>query len=219
MADRTVGSSYEELCDAARGAVREIDPAECLRLQAEGALVVDVREPDEWADGVVADATLVPRGVLEKEIGSAAGELDRIVCLYCASGKRSLLAASSIGKMGYREVVSVAGGFERWQAESHPIAAGPAPTYGGPRDTEEIDPADWGSIRRNFAITSRRVTVLDGTERTYPLMNYIKAAGFNRFSAWAPKIDIGKKRSGADEKAWGKVMPVAEPAGAGAGSA
>ena len=165
MADRTVGSSYEELCDAARGAVREIDPAECLRLQAEGALVVDVREPDEWADGVVADATLVPRGVLEKEIGSAAGELDRIVCLYCASGKRSLLAASSIGKMGYREVVSVAGGFERWQAESHPIAAGPAPTYGAPRDTEEIDPADWGSIRRNFAITSRRVTVLDGTER------------------------------------------------------
>lgn len=61
--------------------------------------------------------------------------------------------------------------------------------------------------------------VLDGTENTYPLMNYIKAAGYTRFSQKEPKFDLGKKRSGADVKAWGKPVPVAEPAGEGASSA
>lgn len=60
--------------------------------------------------------------------------------------------------------------------------------------------------------------VLGGTENTYPLMNYIRAAGYNRFSDKAPKFDVGKRRSGAPEKAWGKPIPPSAPAGEASGS-
>ena len=55
--------------------------------------------------------------------------------------------------------------------------------------------------------------VLDGTENTWTLKNHIQTAGYIRFSAAPPKIDLGKKRSGADLKGWGKPVPPAEPAG------
>jgi len=57
--------SYAEILAAARAAVREVAPAEAL---ADGPLVIDVREPDERAEGMVPAALAIPRGVLEPSV-------------------------------------------------------------------------------------------------------------------------------------------------------
>lgn len=160
----TPPTSYQDLCAEARTRVPEVSPEECVDLASAGAVVIDVREPDEWQDGVVPDALLVPRGTLEKEIGNAVGDLDRVVCLYCSTGNRSLLAASTLQQMGYTAVRSMSGGFTRWAEESRAITAAPIASPGIDRG-ERFDHTDWSHIRENFAITRRRVQVLDGTER------------------------------------------------------
>ncbi len=164
MPDRPAAPSYQDLCAAARGCIPEVTSEECRRLAAAGAVVIDVREPDEWLDGILPDAHLVPRGTLEKEIGNATGDPDRTVCVYCATGNRSLLAAMTLQQMGYTDVRSLAGGYARWIEDAGEIRPGPAAA--GPRiESSEVDPQDWSCIRSNFAITRRRVQVLDGSER------------------------------------------------------
>ncbi len=162
--DRPTATSYQDLCTAARHRVPEISPSACAELLETDAVLIDVREPDEWLDGVVPGARLVPRGTLEKEIGNAAGDLGRTICLYCATGNRSLLAAVTLQQMGYTDVRSLSGGFAEWSAADLPITAGPSKAAAR-IETTELDPADWTCIRGNFAITRRRVQVLDGSER------------------------------------------------------
>ncbi len=93
-------------------------------------LVLDVREPNEWAEGHVPGAMNVPRGVLELRADpespatdpALSGNKDARVVVYClkAPGARSLLAAQTLGRMGYSNVAAMRGGFEEWRAEGLP---------------------------------------------------------------------------------------------------
>ncbi|MRX27978.1 rhodanese-like domain-containing protein [Kangiella sp. HZ709] len=89
---------------------------------AEGALVFDVREPQEHSQGVVPGALAIPRGVLEfnlfnlpmlKDLSEEAA-FDKPVYIYCASGGRSACAANSLQQIGFNRVFSVAGGIKAW---------------------------------------------------------------------------------------------------------
>jgi len=93
-------------------------------------LVVDVREPKEWEGGHLPGAVNVPRGMLELRADpespatdpALSGNKDARVIVYClkAPGARSVLAAQTLGNMGYSNVAAMRGGFEEWQAEGLP---------------------------------------------------------------------------------------------------
>jgi selenocysteine lyase/cysteine desulfurase/rhodanese-related sulfurtransferase len=164
MEDSMHRATYDELCNAARRRVATISPAGCRACKTESALIIDVREASEWQDGVVPGAALISRGMLEREVMKYVGDHEATIFLYCATGKRSLLAAVSLQAMGYSDVQSIEGGFAAWQEEGLEIAAGPSSAV-KQVDQSPLDHEDWASIRSNFAITGRTVEVLDGSVR------------------------------------------------------
>jgi molybdopterin/thiamine biosynthesis adenylyltransferase/rhodanese-related sulfurtransferase len=87
----------------------------------QGAVLVDVREPDEVASGSPLGAVRLGRGFLEQKIETVAPDVNRPVLLICESGSRSLFAAGDLARLGYRKVSSVAGGFNRWKESGLPI--------------------------------------------------------------------------------------------------
>ena len=109
-----------DLVARARSSIREVSADEYRGRPAGPALLVDVREPAEFAAGHLKDAINVPRGMLEFEIEthlaastahhSAAPDRDRHIVLYCLSGGRAALAAASLQELGYSNVESIRGG-------------------------------------------------------------------------------------------------------------
>ncbi|GHO51529.1 molybdopterin biosynthesis protein MoeB [Ktedonobacter sp. SOSP1-85] len=83
--------------------------------QAPDVALVDVREKHEWNEGHIPGAIHVPRGFLELQIEEAIPDKDQTVVLYCAGGVRSLMAGKTLQQMGYRNVISMAGGFGQWK--------------------------------------------------------------------------------------------------------
>jgi rhodanese-related sulfurtransferase len=98
--------------------------------QDKNYLIVDVREPEEFFLGHIDGAINVPRGVLEFRAdpnypGGIPSLYDKsaAIILYCRSGARSALAAQSLTFLGYKAIVSMAGGFLAWQEASYPIVS------------------------------------------------------------------------------------------------
>ncbi|MBI2308318.1 MAG: molybdopterin-synthase adenylyltransferase MoeB [Rhodocyclales bacterium] len=103
-----------------RGTIGELSPSEALALQAQGAVLVDVREADEIAQGSAVGALRLGRGFLELKIEDAVPDYERPLITMCGGGVRSLFAAESLARLGYRRVHSLQGGFARWKAEGLP---------------------------------------------------------------------------------------------------
>jgi sulfur-carrier protein adenylyltransferase/sulfurtransferase len=114
--------TYRELLQQVRGEIAEIDAARA-RDVADGreAVVVDIREQDEWDEGHIAGAVHIPRGHLESRIERAAPDRTQPVLLYCSAGNRSAFAAKTLEEMGYEDVVSLAGGFTDWKRNGYPV--------------------------------------------------------------------------------------------------
>ena len=85
---------------------------------------VDVREDDEYAVDHARGAQHIGRGVLERDVETLIPDKDAAIVLYCGGGYRSALAAESLGKMGYRKVVSMDGGIRAWREAGYPIERG-----------------------------------------------------------------------------------------------
>ena len=113
-------TTYHDLLESAKTAIREASPAEADALRRAGALVVDVREQDEVDQGAISGSVHIPRGYLEMRIEEAERDRDRPVVLYCAGGARSAFAAQALQVMGYRDVVSLEGGFGAWKTAGLP---------------------------------------------------------------------------------------------------
>ncbi len=108
--------------------VREVTTAQADELRrAAAALLVDVREPNEWALGRIPGAVHAPLSSLAGVIGAAAPDPARPLVLYCAAGVRSVTAARALEAAGYTDVVSMSGGFTQWQAEGRPAALAESP--------------------------------------------------------------------------------------------
>jgi rhodanese-related sulfurtransferase len=99
----------------------EIDPATALERIAQGALLVDVREPDETAVASydVANLELIPLSVFEAQ--SHTLPKDRELIMACRSGGRSARAMQFLLDSGYEHVVNLNGGIMRWSSEGHPV--------------------------------------------------------------------------------------------------
>ena len=113
------------LVDATRARVPELTIADFVAAPPPGALLVDVREDQEWAAGHAAGAVHLGKGVIERDIERLVPNLDAPIVLYCGGGFRSLLAGAALKDMGYRSVWSLAGGWKAWVTAGLPVQ-GPA---------------------------------------------------------------------------------------------
>jgi rhodanese-related sulfurtransferase len=100
----------------AKARIREVAPDEAAALIRAGAVVVDVREKDEFAGQRIEGAVNVSRGVLEMQVGEVVPDKSATVVCYCGGGNRGALAADTLQKMGYENVVSIAGGLTGYLA-------------------------------------------------------------------------------------------------------
>jgi sulfur-carrier protein adenylyltransferase/sulfurtransferase len=110
-------ATFRELLSSTKTQIREVDPAGAETLLGEGALLLDVREPDEFEQGAVPGSLHIPRGHLEAQIENRITDRTTPVVVMCAGGVRSAFAAKTLGDLGYTAVVSMDGGFNRWKDE------------------------------------------------------------------------------------------------------
>ena len=102
--------------------VPEIDVEELARLRAEGAPLVDVREPDEWQEFRVPGAQLLPLAEVPERIDEVPA--DGTVYVICKSGGRSAKAVELLRAQGV-DAINVAGGSLAWRDAGHPVESGP----------------------------------------------------------------------------------------------
>jgi molybdopterin/thiamine biosynthesis adenylyltransferase/rhodanese-related sulfurtransferase len=111
-------SSFRDLLNATKASIREVTTAEADELRhAENAIVLDVREPDEYEQGAVPGSMHIPRGTLETNIEMRVPDHSTPLVVLCAGGTRSAFAAQTLEQLGYDDVVSVIGGFNQWKDE------------------------------------------------------------------------------------------------------
>jgi rhodanese-related sulfurtransferase len=87
----------------------------------EKPVVVDVREDSEWAHGHIPGAVHLGKGVIERDIERTIPDKGTQIVLYCGGGYRSALAADNIQRMGYRNVISMDGGWRGWTEAGLPV--------------------------------------------------------------------------------------------------
>ena len=127
-------ASLRELLESTKSQIREVTTAEADELRrAPGAVTLDVREPDEYEQGALPRAVHIARGTLETSIEMKVPDKTTPLVVYCAGGTRSAFAAKTLHELGYSDVVSVIGGFNRWKDE----------------DREWVTPATLNAEQRN----------------------------------------------------------------------
>jgi len=110
------------LVDAAKAAIKEITIEQYLQEDKEGVLI-DVREDREWIAGHLPGAVHLGKGVIERDVEALYPDKTTRLVLYCGGGFRSALAADNLQKMGYTQVVSLAGGVSGWRQAGHSLVA------------------------------------------------------------------------------------------------
>jgi rhodanese-related sulfurtransferase len=118
----------EDLLSEASVSVNPVNAEEAEGLLANGAVVLDVREPAEFEMGHLPGAVNVPRGVLEFRVGDHPALTDNTasILLYCKNGGRSTLAAHTLKRMGFDQVKMLVGGFDGWSGDVHKVEIDPS---------------------------------------------------------------------------------------------
>jgi rhodanese-related sulfurtransferase len=114
---------FLKIVDDAKSRVQQTDVASVLaRLKkGEKLTLVDVREDNEWAKGRISGAIHLGKGVIERDVEEAIPDKTREIILYCGGGFRSALSADNLQKMGYRNVISMDGGWRGWNEAAGPV--------------------------------------------------------------------------------------------------
>jgi rhodanese-related sulfurtransferase len=113
---------FLRLVNEARSRIRETTVAEIKRrLDAgEKIVLVDTREESEWARGHLPDAVHLSKGIIERDVEVRFPDKNAEIVLYCGGGFRSALSAENLQKMGYKNVVSMDGGWRGWLESGYP---------------------------------------------------------------------------------------------------
>jgi rhodanese-related sulfurtransferase len=101
----------------------EVSVQQAAQKRAQGAFILDVREKEEWNQGHIPNATLIPLGELEKRLNEV--PKDREVVVVCRSGNRSATGRDVLRKAGLNLTTSMAGGMNQWAAQGLPTVTGP----------------------------------------------------------------------------------------------
>src|SRR5437588_93111 len=114
--------SGAEVLREIKSRIDEVDPVAVREQASNGAVVIDVREPEEWAAGHIPGARHVPKSYLESRIEGAVPDRAQHVILYCASGNRSAWATRTLVEdLGYDHVESMTGGFTLWKDRGYEV--------------------------------------------------------------------------------------------------
>ena len=114
-------SGFEKLVAEAKKKITEISPTEVAAKSKSGeAVIIDVREKDEWDEEHIPEAIHMSRGTIELDIEEKVPDSDAMVVCHCGGGGRSALAAENLQKMGYKNARSMAGGLKAWTAAGLP---------------------------------------------------------------------------------------------------
>jgi phage shock protein E len=115
---------FQKLVAEAKTNITEISPADAQKqTEAGDAVLIDVREEEDWRQDHAKGAKHLERGVIELEIEEQVPDLKTPIICYCGGGSRSALVAESLQKMGYENVRSLAGGFRAWKEAGLPGAS------------------------------------------------------------------------------------------------
>ena len=111
------------LVNDAKSRVKETDTDGYKRMleRGEAAVLVDVREDHEWNAGHVRGAVHMSKGTIERDIETKYPDKNTRLVLYCGGGFRSALVADNLQRMGYRNVISMDGGFRGWKGKGYPL--------------------------------------------------------------------------------------------------
>ncbi len=111
-------ATFRDLLADTKQLITEVSTAQAdEQRQLLGVVVLDVREPDEYEQGAIPGAMHIARGNLESNIEGRVPNHDTPLVVHCAGGVRSAFAAKTLAELGYTNVVSVAGGFNKWKDE------------------------------------------------------------------------------------------------------
>lgn len=115
--------SYEDLVEEARRETEQVSAAEVHDALESGeeVTVLDVREQNEWDEGRIGGATLIPRGLLESQAAARLPDRNRRIVVHCAAGGRGALAAKTLKEMGYTNVANMEGGLGAWRERGYEI--------------------------------------------------------------------------------------------------
>jgi rhodanese-related sulfurtransferase len=115
---------FLRLVNEARSRIRETNVAEIKRRLDAGETIalVDTREESEWARGHIPYAVHLSKGIIERDVELRFPDKEAELVLYCGGGFRSALSAENLQKMGYKNVVSMDGGWRGWLEAGCPTA-------------------------------------------------------------------------------------------------
>ena len=114
---------FLKLVNSAKSNIREISVSDTKEHMSENpnAKLVDVREDHEWEAEHAKGAIHLGKGIIERDIERTIPDQTTEIILYCGGGYRSALAAETLQKMGYTNVLSMAGGWKAWRESDAPI--------------------------------------------------------------------------------------------------
>src|SRR6516164_5817112 len=116
-------STYRDLLGQVKRDIREenVRNIEARRSSKENFVILDVREKHEWDEGHLPDAVHIERGFLEQKIEGAVRDKNTPIVVYCQGGSRSAFAAKTLQELGYKNVISMAGGYGDWKNNGLPF--------------------------------------------------------------------------------------------------
>ena len=114
---------FLEIVDDAKKRIREVtvDDVKGRLDRNDEFLLIDVREDNEWEREHLPKAIHLGKGVIERDIEQRIPDVNAPIVLYCGGGFRSALAAANLGRMGYKNVISMDGGIREWRAKGYPL--------------------------------------------------------------------------------------------------
>ena len=114
--------AFLNLVNSAKSRIQQmnIDEYKALRESGEPHLLVDVREDSEWNAGHAQGAMHLGKGIIERDIEAKVPDRASKLVLYCGGGYRSALAADNLQQMGYKNVISLDGGWRAWTGSGLP---------------------------------------------------------------------------------------------------
>ena len=112
---------FLKLVDGAKSRVKQVDINQYQKMPRDGHVLIDTREDNEWSAGHAAGAVHLSKGVIERDIETQVPDKSTTMVLYCGGGFRSALVADALQKMGYKNAISLDGGWRAWNAAGLPV--------------------------------------------------------------------------------------------------
>jgi len=118
------GAAWFNVACAEAPQVHTVAVAQGSQMVSDGALLIDVREPDEYAEGHAPGSVLIPLGQLPSRLAEIQASQHKPVTLICRSGRRSARAAEILLQAGFSKVYNIEGGMIAWSAAGLPVLKG-----------------------------------------------------------------------------------------------